>query len=437
LIQPCSVVISKDEEKLTSSHCVNAKKNICGQYNCFYCEEQFSSKVYLRMHVNSCHKDIETFWCRACVVFFDKQDEKEDHFFKVHRFHCLFCKEIFSGGTLLRKHIMETHKREVIQCKYTNKCAVIFKNRTELDEHVKKEHEQSEENKRKCVYCTKWIIKRDIWKHVIIHHKSKIIKCDYRCSTFFTSEEEKRKHELDVHETGMNRRNCVFCRKKIISSKFTAHMQRFHKPEAIKCNFKVNCPAYFFSEEEKQEHILTVHKIAKFRALMKCIYCKAFFAHNMALKEHIKIRHTDIMIKCKYFRCMQFFHTQKDHEKHYQQEHAAKEENKIFKCNLCKYKSGERRHLKHHVAQKHGTKNLKCPKCPKYFKSNFAFQNHLSRTHIEAIVCVYCKLAVKVIGEHQKRDICIFCNELNLCATFRKKHSKTCKSKLSATLGTS
>jgi len=429
LIQPCSVFISKDEEKL-SSNCKEIKIARCGPYYCCYCDQKFSAKKTLRMHVKSCHKDIETFWCRACVVFFDKQDEKEDHFFQVHRFHCLFCKEIFSGGTLLRKHIRETHKREVIQCKYTNKCAVIFKNRTELDEHVKKEHEQSEENKTKCVYCKKWIKKRQVLSHVNIHHKSEIIKCDHRCKAFFTCEEEKRKHTQKVHESGDNLFTCVYCRKKVLCSKRTRHMNTFHLKVAIRCNFNKLCTIYFFDEKERQKHILQVHKIAKFREMLKCIYCKAFFAGNVALKEHIKTRHADVMMKCKYFRCMQFFLTEKDHEKHYQQEHAAKEENKIFKCIFCKYKSDTRQYLKHHVAQKHGTKNLKCPKCPSCFKSNFAFQNHLSRTHIKAIICVYCKLAVKGIGEHQKRDICIFCNKLNLCSTLRIKHKKTCKSKL-------
>jgi len=139
--------------------------------------------------------------------------------------------------------------------------------------------------------------------------------------------DERQKHISQVHESGENKIKCVYCRKLIGIKSSNWHMKHYHKNEAIRC-FKRLCGAYFYTEEKRRKHVEEIHESQEKE--QQCLYCGKTYRNVAVLNVHMHNVHSSIKIKCKSYGCYMYFHSQFEHDLHFEEVHGEKE-------NLKKY----------------------------------------------------------------------------------------------------
>lgn len=243
--------------------------------------------------------------------------------------------------------------------------------------------------------------------HMRTFHKD-LFRCSYRlCGTYFRSQLEKQKHQKLVHAT-KNKQKCVYCGLFVGKQFYKIHLDKIHKSRKIKCK--------------------KVKKVALARQDFECIYCNKVCSDKRLLSYHVRDVHSDIKIQCKFFKCARFFLTETDCQAHFEQVHRKIEDEKLFRCSKCDYRSGNLRSFKGHVADKHGAKNIPCPKCAKFFGSAKALRDHL-KSHLKPEICQHCNVecASKHLRSHQSQSKCKKCQQLLLCLRSAMLHRKMCK----------
>jgi hypothetical protein len=405
--------------------------------DCLYCDQHFPSKKSLFLHVNSCHSNIEAFYCTSCKLYFKSKEEKWVHFKEQHseKHKCILCSKAFSMTTHLRSHLQKNHVNQFFECKYNMTCCKFFKTKEERKSHILNVHE-SRPDLIKCIYCKKMFTPRFLTKHIKCGHKSIAIKCEYAktCHVYFHSEEDRKKHYMNVHESDEKvKTKCPVCSKFMVSKSIYYHMRfihnihlskegklnsplcifqkcpycdakiqslghhvsKQHKNVAIKCNFR--CETYFLNEEERRQHILQAHSTTNVKSKIKCFYC-GIMVSNYA--QHIGKRHTKIAIRCKYRLCVTYFHSADERKKHYDEKHLMMEKLKRFSCSKCNYRSISALNLNQHEKRNHEGANLKCVHCQKTFISGISFKAHIKKVHNNRKQCRSCKVFVSDLREH-------------------------------------
>jgi hypothetical protein len=340
----------------------------------------------------------------------------------------------------------DVHEDEMFFCKYNENCARFFKTKEEKDEHIKKVHESSTKFAR-CFYCKKMISKSYLSKHLRLFHKSVAIKCEYmqKCPTYFHSEDERKKHYIEVHEKDTEKnmwcklcgkminsngcifdhmrvvhkieissskraqegiqsidKKCIYCNEIVKEISFRRHISLKHKA-AIRCNFK--CWEYFLSDEERQKHVLQVHSKAANEQMKKCVYCNEM-VKVCRIWFHIRDYHSKVAIRCKSRFCVTYFKTKEEQEIHYNEKHLFSDEFKQKICTKCSYKCLSADTLRDHMLSKHSNENLKCEICKKPFKSAFSLKYHVKKSHTKTRQCKICKVFVRNLKEHALSNNC-------------------------------
>jgi hypothetical protein len=398
-------------ERDTKEEC-NDNRTIKRHYkpqDCPYCDQHFPSKTSLHLHVRSCHENIRTFRCSRCNLYFKSEEEISKHTKKHHRPICILCSKSFRLTFNLLIHLRKKHANEFFECKYNLHCGKIFKTEKERKSHILNVHE-SGPKLAECIYCKKMYSK--LCDHMRRRHSLEAIKCQY-CATYFHSEEDREKHHAEVHERD-EKSQCSICGKFLSSDAIYSHMRRmhdidlvsgniskssysecpycdskvkilgkhilyYHKSIAIRCTHS-KCKTYFLSEEERRQHVVNVHSTATkvMKKKVECLYCGKEIIYYC---DHVKEKHAKIAIRCKYHKCVSFFNSSNEREKHYLEKHPVTEILKWFSCNKCKYKSISSRNLKIHSQRIHGHANLKCALCFKTYKSEYSFKIHVNTAH--------------------------------------------------------
>jgi hypothetical protein len=248
----------------------------------------------------------------------------------------------------------------------------------------------------------------------------------------FRTEEEKKKHEQVIHAAGKKGKKpkCIFCG--LFTHSMWNHLKNKHNsqlPHAFKCTFNCSKFAYFLTEDELAEHISRVHtKRALVRKEVKCIYCKKILLDSNLLNAHVKYFHYEYKLKCKFNGCCRYFLTQIRADAHFEQRHRKKEEQKIFKCSKCDFRSARKDGVEGHETRSHADKTVPCPKCEKMFGSIKIMNSHLIG-HKEPQMCEHCndKISILTIRGHQMQEQCKNCQEVFLCVKLARLHNKTCK----------
>jgi hypothetical protein len=361
--------------------------------DCPYCDQHFPSKTSLHLHVRSCHKNIRTFCCSHCTLYFKSKEEKSKHYKEHHlkrKQKCILCSKSFHRSTYLLIHLRNKHANDFFDCEYNVNCTKVFKTEEERKSYFLNV-QKSCPKLAKCIYCKKMYF--DLSCHMQHHHSLEAIKCKY-CATYFFSEEDREKHQLEVHESDKKEKSqCSICGKFFSSTSIYGHMRRihdidpisgnksklsysecpycnaevknlcdhisyYHKSIAIRCK-KYRCKTYFFSEEERRQHVLNVHstdtKVMKKK--VECLYCGDEIVNYFL---HVKQNHAKIAIRCKYKKCVSYFNSSNERVKHYLEKHPVTEKLKWFSCSKCNYKSNSSRSLKAHCQRIHSNANLKC-----------------------------------------------------------------------------
>ncbi|XP_050315945.1 zinc finger protein 888-like [Anthonomus grandis grandis] len=180
------------------------------------------------------------------------------------------------------------------------------------------------------------------------------------------------------------------------------HFDKTHNTNVYKCKL---CPF-----ETKQQYYFNTH--IKFHAMpdVKCPYCQKMikqFSYRMHIKVHERNNQTEY--KCDYCDYRSYNHanvkrhmiTHKDYEeltqykcdqchfvtvykerlKCHKQTHT--QEGKWTKCPLCDFSTRYRAHLRRHLLNSHGERNIECPQCPQKFTSELNLKNHMKRKHVD------------------------------------------------------
>jgi hypothetical protein len=119
-----------------------------GKIQCSICDKKFTRLDHLNLHVASNHNDAKPFQCDVseCKKGFIRQEHLKKHIEAKHSEEtkdkevCDICEKSFSTKKNLRTH-MKTHSAELakgLTCKY---CNVEFGEKTELNEHMSKDHQ--------------------------------------------------------------------------------------------------------------------------------------------------------------------------------------------------------------------------------------------------------------------------------------------------------
>jgi len=209
------------------------------------------------------------------------------------------------------------------------------------------------------------------------------------------------------------------------------HVFNAHADVAIKCNFTLNCPTYFKNVQQRERHIQEVHKKIKAAEQLACVYCGKVFLRWSKLSVHVSNVHQDVAIKCNVFKCLHFFKSEDERDKHFREKHGENDSEKKIKCPYCDYKTKNEDCIKQHVALNHGTEKLKCPMCPgKVYKSQLALKRHQQVIHsTKTVTCSHCGETYprRRLSEHLKSESCPNCSAKLACFGLAKKHRLECK----------
>jgi hypothetical protein len=358
----------------------------------------------------------------------DQQEAKDTLEGSKRQHRCMLCNCAYVYQQSMVEHMHKKHKGLFIVCKHNGRCAEIFRTEAEKSEHIR-ELRNKNVNLIKCDFCCLMYCKRDHANHLKIHHKNdNLFRCSYSiCSTRFRSEVEKQNHGALVH-TSTKKNKCIFCNLFLSNSKIVHHYRMKHETlfaNAFKCKFR--CRRYFLTEADREEHIASDHKICLMRAEAKCLYCNKICIDKQVLHSHINRVHSAVKILCKVFNCHQYFQTQTEANKHFEQKHTKIEENKKYRCLKCNYRSDYKQSVKHHISRMHGKKNFQCPKCSKCFSCSVTLKVHIRQVHSPPKVCPHCNISFLDIRLHLKQEKCKRCQEVLMCDVVAQLHKKSCK----------
>lgn len=263
------------------------------------------------------------------------------------------------------------NKRTVFQC---NLCQLIVKCKETLQDHRKRDHKN-------------------------------VLRCNSKyCASYFITEADRQQHELSAHaKCG----KCIYCGA-LFSNRIRwlhEHVQKFHK-EAVQCDFPKNCPEYFHTQTEKDEHIFKVHQKAAGTRINKkyysaetcsiykpeqCIYCGKIFKQKFSLSAHIRNSHLAIRIKCRFHGCGLYFLSNSESDEHFRQEHQEMERLKKFHCPKCSYKTAFNSSLQNHIRCNHTIRvTLQCNKCQRSFSEQGRLNRHVRAAHGTHFTCEHC-----------------------------------------------
>jgi KRAB domain-containing zinc finger protein len=348
---------------------------------------------------------------------------------------CMLCNCCYTLCSNLMQHMHKKHTGLFIQCKHNHHCTKIFRTETEKSEHLL-ELKIKIVSLGKCDFCDKVLYDREVLNHMQTYHKGEnLVRCSYHpCSIFFRSEVEKQNHEALVHAT-IEKRKCIFCDLLFPPYAMFQHLIAKHKSlltSAFKCKYK--CKRYFLTEAELNEHIASVHETCLVRSEVKCIYCNKICTDKNVLNSHIYNNHSLVRIRCKFYGCNQYFHTQTLADEHFEHQHLETEENKRFHCLNCNFRAAHRGPLKIHISRMHGDKILQCSRCTKRFSTDYTLKNHVKSVHASLKECPHCNNRYLGIKAHLKQEKCNTCQKVLLCARSAQVHKKMCKLKTRRTI---
>ncbi|XP_059481466.1 zinc finger protein 64-like [Neocloeon triangulifer] len=241
----------------------------------------------------------------------------------------------------------------------------------------------------------------------------------------------KKKNGPDQKQAQNSSFECVYCNKSFNQKGYVAqHVFKIHPDIALRCDYKKSCTSFFKSLKEKDDHIRKFHLTPKVEPFLVCIYCEKRNLTPIKFALHMRKVHSDISIRCKNRRCVSYFKTQADFDKHWAKEHKNLQEIKKFKCSMCKYESSNNAHLAHHEATKHlkTEESFQCPQCFIFLVSKVALKEHLDLKH-RFRVCPACQILVpmKSFDCHFTLVWCWKCKTESFCRGLNRQHLRTCK----------
>ena len=287
LVHPCDKCPNGDSfvmfltEKILNVHREldhGIKNKAKSEKECKLCYLKFGNIHYLQKHQKNVHKyeahlflrtltDSEkVISCNGCDLKFVSENSQKHHAKKSHsvitgkvgtsslNLKCYFCDERFSNGLLRKEHCLSYHDKQ--------------------DEIV-------DQSRVRCMICSKVVNKSNIYTHRKTHDPS-ASKCKL-CHCSFSSNGNKKKHELDLHKTKEER---------LFLSTGEGELK-------VQCG---ECDKLILNEEVLKLHLARVHKIRKKRFKKKivrrlkslqCKLCYKILSSSAILIHHQKVMHQE------------------------------------------------------------------------------------------------------------------------------------------------
>ena len=151
------------------------------------------------------------------------------------------------------------------------------------------------------------------------------------------------------------------------------------KKQSLKCLFSLGgndfCGAEFTLKSDLYKHKMSAHN--NDQKPFKCEICRSKFSQKNNLIQHIQLMHPEKSL-CQI--CNTIFFTEKDLKTHISSVH---EEKKPFKCGMCKSKFSEKNSLNRHMVLMHKAEKsiVKCKVCHAVFTELTDLKRHLASAH--------------------------------------------------------
>ncbi|GFO49988.1 Zinc finger protein 226 [Plakobranchus ocellatus] len=325
------------------------------------------------------------------------------------KFHCDFCKEIFTNILELKNH-REKHDNEERPYKCPQ-CDKGFKTRTTLRTH-KMLH--TGEQPYACDVCGKRFIQTSgLNAHKLRH----------------TAQEENIYNKTNVDETAENNPLCCKICGRLYKTelRLQAHLKAHNQTSDLQCQL---CSKMFTTTREA-----AIHKHTHFKGKLCCKMCgkisESRSEHYFHCKSHDPVERSYLCSKCG-----RSFITLADLETHQKRHEVQAKERKYhdpFICTVCGKAYVGRNSLTIHMKVHAGVFDLPCDLCPKKFKT-WAELRHHRRVHTneKPYVCNVCSrtfsrhstLANHRRSHNERPYICIVCGAAFKLMNTMKKHGK-------------
>ncbi|KAJ8708110.1 hypothetical protein PYW08_010476 [Mythimna loreyi] len=433
---------------------VNCTNEQTGEITCKECPLVFSSINFLKLHMRRKHnalRDNFRLKCRICNLSYDKIESLKRHVRRKHDkgSHCEVCNKQFDTREMYLNH---SHVKAIKEC---NICGLIFASQGGLAKHLRCTHKIDSPKTVFCNLCNEGFHdKRQLKPHFMKVHLKVSYTCRY-CKKVFKAKESYRRHILFKHPNGnlfnVQRQKCEQC-SETFKDEFDLcrHINMIHgRPEDMKkedreileikredpdvkdCFQCTKCPdTYLTWEQLKLHYEATHHNIEE----TQCQICGEILPGN-ELQKHIKSRHTDTEMQCKY---CEF----KTNIRASLTQHMLRHKNaETIHCEYtgCKYKTFYEGAMEKHK-RKHADLGVKlqCTQCPFQSMNKYILKYHeeAHETGKKRYMCDQCDYATILpanLVQHKykhstekrfKCEVCPFATKYNTSLRFhvRKKH---------------
>ena len=385
---------------------------------CDLCGKYFSEETKLMDHVCSNAEPLESqdyefikksFKCDSCEKIFSRPHDLKVHTYAIHEGHkdhtCDSCGKFFLEDRALQKHINAVHKnKKDYKCDI---CGKSFPYLASIGRHKKSVHEDQKDFK--CESCGKeFSLKQRLTEHIDLMHTTKeeykCKLCDEAIATRYEFKQHKKSCGI-LNDDNQNKLKCKYCNKEYsLTCKRTLikHIELKHIIKDHKCE---PCGKYF-SKADLKEHINEFHVsnegiqcdkcgvsfskteyLTKHNKIVhegfkkyKCEDCGELFGYSTSLKHHMAYKHgfKDLLKKRVCDHCGKFFLTTKL-KAHIINVH---EGHKEYKCDICGKPFTHKQGLKKHIHTIHeGQKDYKCEHCGKLFTRALGLKEHIHVIH--------------------------------------------------------
>ena len=360
-------------------------------YSCNLCKFECKKEIGLDRHMARDHKEmlktsgVYNFTCDLCDEVFSSFNHKCRHIRNVHGKY----KDPRTGPKKKRGNWFLAEKQ--FECK---ECNLRFRYPYSMKKHMFQTHGPG-----LCDKCGLPMVTYDLYKsHLLKEHgvdlDADLLKCD-ECNRLFYTPETLEEHKQRVHVRVL----CTECGKELEPKKLKKHMFLVHEQKICKdCGMEFTDAAKFFAHQDT--HVKNMEYV--------CEVCSKMFRSVKSLRIHKRV-HSD---KSQHKVCPICGSTVKNLEIHHRFQHEDP-----TKCPQCDYVAG-RLAMEKHFQQNHAAREMQeCELCNRKFKD---LRRHIQTFHVEHEVfqCEYCDFKTKWshnMNAHVKKVHVDKCPPLETC----------------------
>ena len=312
---------------------------------------------------------------------FENVEEENSHMVMEHEkkneFLCGLCLKKFSSMKIMIKHKQYDHGIKeralrnkngyVYTCNKTGHGQISCYSAVDLDAHMRYEHMDTDVDKYCCEKCEgSYYSYKVMGLHYQYEHNETRYPCE-KCNKVFLVVKEKNDHFRDFHDVGPL--SCPLC--DYTGSAVVRHWNETHKgtPMMYPCE---HCENRFVNESKLQRHVQHVHEGQKDK--FRCVSCSW---KGESLKEHWEEAHKDDPLPILCDVCPYKTYDRRFFRLHVKSNHSEKK----HKCDQCSFVCSQKSKLNWHIKNIHVENYFQCDQCPKVFKWQRVLNVHLYSVH--------------------------------------------------------